>query len=72
MRVELSIYEKQLMQEIRGMPDEYMPNLLHIVRLFRDSVTLKPAADSFRQGWQETLADQTKPVSELWDGINAE
>ena len=72
MRVELSIYEKQLMKEIKGMPDEYMPNLLHIVRLFRDSVTLKPAADSFRQGWQETLADQTKPVSELWDGINAE
>ena len=72
MRVELSIYEKQLMKEIKGMPDEYMPNLLHIVRLFRDSVTLKPAADSFRQGWQETLADQTKPLSELWDGINAE
>ena len=72
MRVELSIYEKQLMKEIKGMPDEYMPNLLHIVRLFRDSVTLKPAADSFRQGWQETLADQTKPVSELWDGIKAE
>ena len=72
MSVELSVYEKQLMQEIRGTPDEYLPNLLHIVRLFRESVTLKPAADSFRQGWQEALAGQTKPVSELWDGINAE
>ena len=72
MPVELSIYEKQLMKEIRGMHDEYMPNLLHIVRLFRESVTLKAAADSFLQGWQETLAEQTKPVSELWDGINAE
>lgn len=72
MSVELSIYQKQLMQEIRGMPDEYLPNLLSIVRLFRDSVTLKPAADSFRQGWQEALSGQTKPISELWDGINAE
>jgi len=72
MPVELSIYEKQLMQEIKGMPDEYLPNLLHIVRLFRESVTLKSAADSFQKGWQETMADQTKPVSELWDGINAE
>lgn len=72
MSVELSIYKKQLMKEIRGMPDEYLPNLLSIVRLFRDSVMLKPAADSFRQGWQEALAEQTKPISELWDGINAE
>ena len=50
-------------------PQEYPPNLLQIVRLFRESVMLKPAEDSFRQGWKETMAGETRPVSELWDGI---
>jgi len=39
-----------------------------IVRLFRESGTLKPAEASFRQGWKEALAGGTKPVSELWEG----
>jgi hypothetical protein len=51
------------------MPEEYLPRLLEIVRLFRESVTLKPAEVSFRQGWKETLAGKTMPVSELWEGI---
>ncbi len=72
MQTELSVYEEQLIYEIKAMPQEYLPNLLQIVRLFRESVTLQPAEASFRQGWQETIADQTLPVSELWDGIDAE
>lgn len=39
---------------------------------FRESVTLKPAEASFRQGWKEALAGETRPVSELWEGIDAE
>ena len=27
------------------------------------------AEASFHQGWQEVLAGQTRPVSELWEGI---
>ena len=46
-----------------------LPILLEIVRLFRESVTLKPAEASFRQGWKEALAGETKSVSELWEGI---
>jgi len=42
---------------------------LEIVRLFRDSVTLKPAEASFRQGRKEALAGETKPVSELRESI---
>ena len=49
-----------------------MPNLLEIVRLFRDSVVLKPAEVSFHQGWKEAKAGDTRPVSELWDDIDAE
>jgi len=65
-------YEKQLDYEIEKLPGEYLPNLLQIVRIFRESVTLKPAEDSFRQGWKEAIAGETRPVSELWDGINAD
>ena len=39
------------------------------VILFREDVTLKPAEASFRQGWKEALAGETRLVSELWGGI---
>jgi len=65
-------YEEQLDLEIKKLPGEYLPNLLQIVRLFRESVTLKLAENSFSQGWKESLAGETRPVSELWDGINAD
>jgi hypothetical protein len=31
-----------LLLEIQQTPEEYLPNLLQIVRLFRESVTIKP------------------------------
>ena len=72
MATDVSVYEEQLVREIKATPKEYLPNLLQIVRLFRESVTLKPAEASFRQGWKEALAGETSPVSELWEGIDAE
>jgi hypothetical protein len=35
-------------------------------------MTLKLAEDTFRQGWLEAQSGQTRPVTELWDGIDAE
>ncbi len=67
-----SRYEEQLIKEMRDTPEEYYPNLLQIVRLFRESVALKPAEASLRQGWQEAQLGQTRPVSELWKDIDAE
>ncbi len=72
MSAHLSTYEKQLAHEIKEVPQEYLPNLLLIIRVFRESVALKPALASFRQGWKEALAGETQPVSELWEGIDAE
>lgn len=72
MSIKLSTYEEQLIKEIRETPEELLPNLLQIVRLFRESVALKSAEDSFRQGWQEAQTGQTRPVSELWKDIGAE
>ena len=63
---------EQAIQEIQQTPQEYLPSLLQIIRLFRESVTLKSAEASFRQGWKEAMDGQTIPVSELWDGIDAE
>jgi hypothetical protein len=72
MATQVSTYVEQLVREINEMPEEYLPILLGIVRLFRESVTLKPAEASFRQGWKEALAGETMPVSGLWEGIDAE
>jgi hypothetical protein len=72
MSIQTSVYEEQLVREIHETPLEYWPNLLQLVRLFRETVTLKSAEASFRQGWQEAMTGQTRPVSELWDGIDAD
>lgn len=41
-----SSYKEQLIHEIKDVPEEYLPNLIQIVRLFRESVALKPAEAS--------------------------
>jgi hypothetical protein len=33
----------------------------------RQRFTLKPAEESFRQGWHEVVRGETRPVSELWE-----
>lgn len=63
---------EQTIQEIQQTPQEYLPSLLQIIRLFRESVMPKPAEDSFRKGWEEAMTGDTFPVSQLWDGIDAE
>ena len=63
--------EQQFVREIRAIPNEYLPNLLQIVRLYRDSVALKPADESFREGWRDALRGETTSVTELWEGIDA-
>ncbi len=56
MTVEFDLtYKQQLQAEIEATPGEYLPALLAIVQLNRQSVSLKPATDSFRRGWQEAL-----------------
>lgn len=66
-----SIYTEKIFQEIHQMPDEYLPTLLEIVRLFRETVTLKPAELSFRQGWEEAMNGELLPIDQLWEGVNA-
>ncbi len=62
-------YTNQLIQEIEATPGEYLPSLLNIVRIFRESITLKPAESSFRQGWEEAMTNESIPVEKLWTDI---
>ncbi len=62
-------YQKVL-EEVERIPSEYLPFLLDMMRAFRESITLKSAEESFRQGWQEALRGETRPVSELWDDLD--
>jgi hypothetical protein len=67
MTTAITMYRDQILAELEALPDEYLPFVLHLMRAFRESVTLKPAADSFRQGWQEAQQGETAPVVTLWD-----
>ncbi|RJP35995.1 MAG: hypothetical protein C4548_16580 [Desulfobacteraceae bacterium] len=64
-------YTEKIRQEIKQTPEEYLPILLEMIHLFRQSIALKPADESFRQGWTEAMEGDTRPVPELWTGIDA-
>lgn len=64
-----SAYLEQLDKEIKQTPEDQLPNLLDLVRIFRRSVGLPSAQASFKQGWKEAMGGETKPLEELWDGI---
>jgi hypothetical protein len=46
-----TLYRDQVLAEIDSLPDEYLPFVLQLVHTLRESVMLKPAAASLRQGW---------------------
>ncbi|HWG45548.1 MAG TPA: hypothetical protein VN688_22485 [Gemmataceae bacterium] len=68
----LSDKKQQLLAELDGLPEEYFPLLLQMIRTYRESVLLQPAADSFRRGWEEVQGGATLPVDRLWEGIDVE
>ena len=63
---------RQLLAELEGLPEEYYPFLLQMIRNYRESVLLQPAADSFRRGWEEAKGGDTLPVDRLWEGLDVE
>ena len=67
-----SPYRTQVLEEVEKIPDEYLASVLKMIQVFRESILLKPAEESFRQGWQEALRGETRPVFELWETIDAE
>ena len=65
-------YMRQVLQEIHATPQEYLPSLLNLIRVYRQSIPLKPAIESFRQGWQEALNGDALPIESLWSDLEAE
>ena len=72
MSVGRSEKQQQLMAELEGVPEEYYPFLFQMIRNYRESVVLQPAAASFRRGWEEAQAGETMPVDRLWEGLDVE
>lgn len=72
MSVVLSAKQQQMLAELEGLPEEYYPYLLQMIRNYRESVLLQPAADSFRRGWKEAQSGDTLPVDRLWEGLDVE
>ena len=66
-----SVTHRAVLEEVEKIPAEYLPFLLEMMRTFRESLTLKPAAESFQRGWQEALCGETRPASELWEDLDA-
>jgi hypothetical protein len=67
-----STCRKQVFAEVEAVPEEYLPFLLQMIRSYRESVSLNPAAESFQRGWQEACAGETTPVEHLWEGIHGD
>lgn len=65
-------YEQQLINEIKNMPVEYLPGLLQIVQIFRKTIEIKPAEESFEQGWKEAMEGDVALLEDMWVGIDAE
>ena len=67
---------QQLHTEIDAIPAAYQGLLLRLVHSFREGIeadfSWPTAADAFREGWQDRLADRTHSVETLWDGIEGQ
>ena len=63
---------ERVIKEIDALPAEYLPFVLQLVRTLHESVTLKSAAASMRQGWREAQQGQLLPLAELWNDLDAE
>ena len=64
-------YNERIQDEIKQVPEEYLPALWEIVHAFREGVSLKSAEVSLEQGWREAQQGETQPIDTLWEGIES-
>lgn len=65
-------FADQILHEIEETPEEYLPHLLSLIQTFKKATRLGAAERSFRRAWKEVKTGKTRPIAELWDGIDAE
>jgi len=61
----------EFLREIEQVPSQYLPQLFQIVHIYKESITRKTLVDSFEKSWVQALKEETSPVSELWEDIDA-
>lgn len=54
-------YEEEIIKELQNMPDEQMPNLLNLIRIFKRSIIVQRDADF-----------SLKKEFDDWDGLSDE
>ncbi|MCT7948780.1 hypothetical protein NG798_03170 [Ancylothrix sp. C2] len=59
-------------EEIVAQSDKLAGQRVRVIVLQNEEESIKSAEESFRQGWYEAMTGQTIPLSELWEGIDAE
>lgn len=67
-----STLRRQVQHELDQIPSQHFPSLLKMLRDFRESVSVPSAEECFQQAWKEALNGQTRPISELWERLDAE
>ena len=67
---------QQLHAEIDAIPPAYQGLLLRLVHSFREGIEADfpwpSAAEAFREGWQDHLADRTYALETLWNDIEGQ
>jgi hypothetical protein len=51
---------------------DFLDTQITQAQLSNENIVLKPAKECFRQGWQDAMTGNIQPISELWEGIDAE
>lgn len=64
------MYTDQLSEELRDVPDEYMPALINIVHAFRLGVVQKSLEESFKRSWDQAQNGNLQPIETLWDDLD--
>ena len=64
------MYNDQLSEEVRDVPDEYMPALINIVHAFRLGVVQNSLEESFKRSWDQAQNGNLQPVETLWDDLD--
>ncbi len=67
-----SNHRDRALAELQTVPEEYLPFVVDWLRSFQETVRLKPARESFQQGWRKAQSGETSAISGLWDGLSAE
>ena len=65
-------YQQELMDEVQGLPDEAIPNLLQIVRLFKESILVqrRHAAEGLRDEFAQWEALSDEALQEFETGLS--